>query len=315
MLFRSDGKQIREIRNVDGLFDVGPVLKPAYAATEAFVSRRALEIAGAEKRSEKPKGYKPTAGMAAAAKKGLRLHEEGRSGDGLKPETVARANKIARRERLTEDHVVEMSAWFKRHAVDKKAGWDAPGEETPGYVAYLLWGGRAGANWSSRKSATMKADERDQPAPEAEEVRSEDEQMPETEPSGSLSQSNYDLYESVEQIAERNGPWPQEGVDGAHYMKKSPFAGQGMKCENCVFWNEGGSCDVVAGQIERDAICKLWVIPEEKLTAEDALKGVGEGDDAPTVEQVAARSADSAAVERARIKAKALEAAANARRT
>lgn len=314
-----DGRQLREIRAVDGLFDVGPVLKPAYTATEAFVSRRALEIAGQEKREEKPKGLKPTAGMAAAAKKGLRLHEDGKSGDGLKPETVARANKIARRERLTEDHVVEMAAWFKRHAVDKKPGWDKPGEETPGYVAHLLWGGRAAANWSARKAAAIQAadgrSEIDTQAVEKREEDMDDDTMIEpSEPAGSLSQANYDLYESIEKIAEESGQWPQAGVDGAHYMAKSPFAGQGMKCENCVFWNSGGSCDVVQGEIAKDGLCKLWIIPEEKLATEDPLEKVGEGDDAPTLDQVAARSIDAAA-EAARLRAKSLEAAANGRRS
>jgi hypothetical protein len=94
---------------------------------------------------------KPTAGMAAAAKRGLRLHEEGKSGDGLKPETVARANKLASRDQMNRDWVVEMNAWFKRHAVDKKDGWDEPGSESPGFVAFLLWGGTAGAEFSARK--------------------------------------------------------------------------------------------------------------------------------------------------------------------
>lgn len=309
-----DGRQLREIRAVDGLFDVGPVLKPAYTATEAFVSRRALEIAQSEKRAEpEKKGYKPTAGMAAAAKKGLRLHEEGKSGDGLKPETVARANKIARRERLTEDHVVEMAAWFKRHAVDKKPGWDTPGAETPGYVAHLLWGGRAAANWSARKSASLKDSGRSEPVPQDAEKRDDDMGVEPAEPAGSLSQGNYDLYEAIEKVAEENGQWPQDGVDGAHYMAKSPFANAGMKCVNCVFWNSGGSCDVVQGEIAEGGLCKLWIIPEEKLSMEDPLAKVGEGDDAPTVDQVAARSVDAAA-EAARLRAKSLEAAAHGRR-
>lgn len=307
-----DGRQLREIRSVDGLFDVGPVLKPAYTSTEAFVSRRAIEIANSEKREEKPKGLRPTSGMAAAAKKGLRLHEEGKSGDGLKPETVARANKIARRERLTEDHVIEMAAWFKRHAVDKKPGWDKAGEETPGYVAYLLWGGRAGANWSARKSASMQSSDRNEPGPQDVEKR-EDTMVEPAESAGSLSQSNYDLYEAIEKIANETGQWPQDGVDGAHYMAKSPFANAGMKCVNCVFWNSGGSCDVVQGEIKEEGLCKLWIIPEEKLSMEDPLEKVGEGDDAPTIEQVAARSIDAAA-EAARLKAKSLEAAAHGRR-
>lgn len=349
-----DGRQLREIADFDGLFDVGPVLRPAYPATETFVSRRALEIARSETRSfatgdfvawdggvgrveyvmeegrlgmdgseysieataedpaalvriwESDEGMweetdtfvgkkmsdlvaasvqqdepderaevnlKPTAGMAAAAKRGLRLHEDGKSGDGLKPETVARANKIARREALTEDHVREMNAWFARHeSASKSPGWDEPGAEKPGFVAWLLWGGTPAKNWASRKVASMESREAD------------------IEPGETLSPANFALYEAIEQIAVENGQWPQAGPGGAHYMMDNPFAQQGMRCENCVFWNEGGNCDVVEGQIDQNAVCKLWVIPEERL-------------------QEAKRSIDPAS-EAARLKAKSLETAA-----
>ena len=71
---------------------------------------------------------KPTAGMASAARRGLRLHEEGKSGDGLKPETVARANKLAARENMNEAWVREMNAWFARHeSASKSPGLDTPG--------------------------------------------------------------------------------------------------------------------------------------------------------------------------------------------
>jgi hypothetical protein len=365
----ADGRQLREIVDFDGLFDVGPVLRPAYPATETFVSRRALEMAKramyeagdfvawdggvgrieyvmaegtigdyseepiqatpndpaalvrkydfedgvweesdyfvAKKMSElvsasnimgeapafidqRAVGLKPTAGMAAAAKRGLRLHEEGKSGDGLKPETVARANKIARREELTDDHVREMNAWFARHEkASKSPGWDKAGEEKPGFVAWLLWGGTPAKNWSARKVAAMESADREAPAEETE-VRAEEEAME------SLSPANFALYEAIEQIAIENGPWPQEGPDGAHYMTENPFAERGMKCQNCVFWNEGGVCDVVDGQIDPNAVCKLWVIPEERLA------------------QPAKRSVDPAA-EAARLKAKALETAAHGR--
>lgn len=97
----------------------------------------------------------PTAAMANAAERGLRLHDEGKSGDGLKPETVRRANIIARRDELTESHVREMRAWFARHESDKRPGWDDAGEETPGFVAWLLWGGDPAESWSNRKVAEM----------------------------------------------------------------------------------------------------------------------------------------------------------------
>ena len=101
---------------------------------------------------------KPTAGMAEAARTGLRLHNEGKSGDGLKPETVRRANIIAAREELTEDHVREMNAWFARHESDRRPDWNKQGEETPGFVAWMLWSGDAGQQWSARKVEQLDAE-------------------------------------------------------------------------------------------------------------------------------------------------------------
>jgi HK97 family phage prohead protease len=95
----------------------------------------------------------PTAAMANNARRGLRLHAEGYSGDGLKPETVRRANIIADRSELTEDHVREMRAWFARHEANKRPNLDDP--PTPGYTAWLLWSGDAGQAWSERKVAEL----------------------------------------------------------------------------------------------------------------------------------------------------------------
>jgi HK97 family phage prohead protease len=104
---------------------------------------------------------KPTAGMAEAARTGLRLHNEGKSGDGLKPETVRRANIIAAREELTEEHVREMSAWFARHEADRRPGWNKAGEETPGFVAWMLWGGDAARVWSGKKVEQLDSEQGD----------------------------------------------------------------------------------------------------------------------------------------------------------
>ena len=107
---------------------------------------------------ERAVSLKPTAGMAAAAKRGLRLHEEGKSGDGLKPETVARANRLARREEMNPEWVREMNAWFARHESDRRPGWDTPGSESPGFVAHLLWGGTPAKNFAARKVKQLEAE-------------------------------------------------------------------------------------------------------------------------------------------------------------
>jgi HK97 family phage prohead protease len=116
-----------------------------------------------EDEDERSVSMKPTAGMASAARRGLKLHEEGKSGDGLKPETVARANRLAKREEMNADWIREMNAWFARHeTASKSPGWDTPGEEKPGFVAWLLWGGNAAKNWSARKVKELEG-ERDLP--------------------------------------------------------------------------------------------------------------------------------------------------------
>ena len=180
------GRMIRRIKKFSYLGDAGPVDTPAYLATETYVSKRALEMAnderavspvvedtaqpvpagGAESVAEVPLegesearaavSLKPTAGMASAARRGLKLHEDGKSGDGLKPETVARANRLAKREEMNDEWVREMNAWFARHeSASKSPGWNTPGEEKPGYVAWLLWGGDPAKNWSARKVKEM----------------------------------------------------------------------------------------------------------------------------------------------------------------
>jgi hypothetical protein len=57
-------------------------------------------------------------------------------------------------------------------------------------------------------------------------------------------------------------------ANGAHYApaKFNPFVKEGMACKNCVFFDESNNqCQIVAGPIEPDAVCKLWVIPENLL--------------------------------------------------
>lgn len=77
------------------------------------------------------------------------------------------------------------------------------------------------------------------------------------------------MYEMYEQIAEKFGKWNQgTGADGAHYVPKSPFKSEGMICSNCEYFQGGKGCEIVEGNIEADAICKLWII-KETLIKED----------------------------------------------
>ena len=92
----------------------------------------------------------PPEAVQREALKGVALHEAGKSGDGIKPETIRRANSIANGEPQSEQWVTsEAPAWFARHEGDWEEGVDdVPGSESPGYVAWLLWGGEPAAEWT-----------------------------------------------------------------------------------------------------------------------------------------------------------------------
>lgn len=79
----------------------------------------------------------PPAYMRAAARRGIRLHEEGLSGDGIRPQTVEDARKMAAGT-VTEEKWRKIGPWIARHMVDLDA---VQGDEiTAGLVAHLLWG-------------------------------------------------------------------------------------------------------------------------------------------------------------------------------
>ena len=86
-------------------------------------------------------------GAREELRRGLAWHEEGKSGDGLQPETVAWARRMAAGEAPSLAKLKKMAAWFARHEVDKQGkDWDAP---SPGRVAWALWGGDAGQRWAN----------------------------------------------------------------------------------------------------------------------------------------------------------------------
>lgn len=89
--------------------------------------------------------------MAESAKRGLRLHEEGFSGDGLMPATVADARRMANGEALSAAKWRRIAPWIARHIVDLDA---VEGDEiTAGLVAMLLWGGGSSKESARRAQA------------------------------------------------------------------------------------------------------------------------------------------------------------------
>lgn len=117
--------------------------------------------------------------MRQSARRGLRLHEEGFSGDGLKPQTVADARKMAEGVALSEDKWRRIAPWIARHTSDLSA---VDGDEiTPGLVAMLLWGGgsskesaRRAQGYAERIVAQLDAAEERAPAPKKDQIKGSD---------------------------------------------------------------------------------------------------------------------------------------------
>ena len=87
--------------------------------------------------------------MKAEAERAIKWKEEGKRGGtriGL-----TRARQIMRGEEISLDVVLRMYSYFERHLIDKQAEGFYPDEEgypSPGRVAWGLWGGDAGHDWS-----------------------------------------------------------------------------------------------------------------------------------------------------------------------
>jgi uncharacterized protein len=88
---------------------------------------------------ERAVNLSPPQFMRDNARKGLKYHEEGLSGNGLKPQTVEDARKMANGE-VSEAKWRKIAPWIARHLVDLEAEGVSDGEITAGVVAHYLWG-------------------------------------------------------------------------------------------------------------------------------------------------------------------------------
>lgn len=82
--------------------------------------------------------------MRAAARRGIKLYEEGHGGDGLVRQTITDARKMMNGEVLSEQKWRKIGPWIARHMVDldapKNSNSNDPGYPGAGLVAHLLWG-------------------------------------------------------------------------------------------------------------------------------------------------------------------------------
>jgi hypothetical protein len=96
-------------------------------------------------------GYKPTSGMQSAARRAIKLKEQGKAKGAGTAVGWTRAGQLARGETLSLSTVKRMYSYFSRHEVDKQGkDWDNAESPSNGKIMWLAWGGDAGFSWSRK---------------------------------------------------------------------------------------------------------------------------------------------------------------------
>lgn len=217
---------------------------------EAQAHLTALNIAEYGDEEGRAESFSPNDGMKEEAQRGLDWRREfGRGGTAV---GIARARDIVNGKQLPLTTVKRMKAFFDRHQSDADAEGFRPGEDgypSNGRIAHALWGGDAGYAWAKRI------------------VAANDERSVDTDYEVTPVQEI--IYEKLEEIVEIAGKFDKGiGAHGAHYIdaENNAFAEEGLICSNCIFFVGGRGCEIVAGDIDPNAICKYWQIPETLLS-------------------------------------------------
>lgn len=96
-------------------------------------------------------GYKPTAGMKSAARRAIKLKEDGKANGAGTAVGWTRARQLVNGEALSLSTVKRMYSFFSRHEVDKKGkDWNNSENPSNGKIMWLAWGGDAGYSWSRK---------------------------------------------------------------------------------------------------------------------------------------------------------------------
>lgn len=226
-----------------------------WQATETLVGHKMSTLTSIEPLS-KEESFKPPKGVQEAAQRALEWIGEGLAGANFTDVGRARAAQLSRGDNVSERTIRRMRSFLARHGVNRnKPGWNAGDEDFPsaGRVAWDAWGGDPAVSWTETIAERLDRQEADK----------------EYDPKDALNSRQKMMYEKYEWIADVFGPWDaSDGADGAHYMgaDANPFAEKGLNCANCVFFDGGGGCEILDVPVEANGVCKLWIIPEDRIT-------------------------------------------------
>jgi uncharacterized protein len=203
-------------------------------------------------RSVRAVNLEPPAYMRAAAKRGVELHEEGFSGDGVRPQTVEDARKMAAGT-VTEDKWRRIGPWIARHLVDLDA---VQGDEiTPGLVAHLLWG--SGPSKADARRAMEYANDVVGRLEEEREVMNDNEQN-----------TYHDQDEDNSHVDKRELP-------SSYRPANSEDVPEGRSCGNCYFFDQERSfCLKWDAGCDPDYYCDAWKAISTEVVADEVVDEV-----------------------------------------
>lgn len=101
-----------------------------------------------------------------------------------------------------------------------------------------------------------------------------DREAPEFDPTN-LDQEEADLRDALLKIVKRHGRFNEDsdGVYAAYSSpEENPVASIGVKCANCVFYQGGNSCKIIALDVEPEGKCRFAVIPKGVVKGDTAAK-------------------------------------------
>lgn len=96
--------------------------------------------------------FKPPESVRKAYKRGLDLHEEGKTGSGLEQSTVSMARKLASGDSVSPEWARKGNRFWGRNE-----RFLSEEKDSPAYASAMLWGGRPGMSWFRKLYSQMEA--------------------------------------------------------------------------------------------------------------------------------------------------------------
>ena len=109
-----------------------------------------------QKSAEQKQSFKPPADVVSNYRKGLEMHEEGLTGDGIQPTTIRTATRIVNGGSVSDEWVRKANRWWGRNE-----RFLSEERDSPAYASAMLWGGAAGRDWDRARYNELERESKD----------------------------------------------------------------------------------------------------------------------------------------------------------